>query len=236
MSPWSRPEPLIEPPPEHVRGLTVAAGLLASVAGYINAVTLAGTWHVATTHMSGTTTRFSVDLSDGAGNVTLLLDVGLVLAFVVGAAVTGAVVDSTQLRVGRRYGGLLVLEAAVVAIAWRLGLAGQVVHLGFIAFAAGLQNALATQLSRAIVRTTHVTGILTDIGIALGKWIAHRHVTRWRVALYLTLFGGFAAGAMGGASAWHAFGLDALLVPAAVTGIGGLAYSIHARRAALPRD
>ena len=34
--------------------------------------------------------------------------------------------------------------------------------------ACGLQNALATTYSGAIVRTTHVTGIFTDLGIMLG--------------------------------------------------------------------
>ena len=33
----------------------------------------------------------------------------------------------------------------------------------------GLQNALITKLSRAEIRTTHITGIVTDIGIELGK-------------------------------------------------------------------
>ncbi|WP_316568022.1 DUF1275 family protein [Myxococcus sp. MxC21-1] len=38
----------------------------------------------------------------------------------------------------------------------------------------GLQNALVTRVSGAVVRTTHITGILTDIGIQvvrLGSWL-----------------------------------------------------------------
>ena len=31
----------------------------------------------------------------------------------------------------------------------------------------GLQNALVTRVSGAVVRTTHMTGVLTDIGIEL---------------------------------------------------------------------
>jgi uncharacterized membrane protein YoaK (UPF0700 family) len=38
-----------------------------------------------------------------------------------------------------------------------------------LCFIMGLQNALITKLSKAVIRTTHVTGIITDIGIELGK-------------------------------------------------------------------
>ena len=38
----------------------------------------------------------------------------------------------------------------------------------FAAFACGLQNALTTSYSGAVVRTTHLSGIITDIGNVLG--------------------------------------------------------------------
>ncbi len=38
-----------------------------------------------------------------------------------------------------------------------------------LCFIMGLQNAVITKLSHAEIRTTHVTGVVTDIGIELGK-------------------------------------------------------------------
>lgn len=38
-----------------------------------------------------------------------------------------------------------------------------------LCFIMGLQNAMVTKLSSAEIRTTHMTGIVTDIGIELGK-------------------------------------------------------------------
>ncbi|MFO0746608.1 MAG: YoaK family protein [Myxococcota bacterium] len=213
-----------DPRPEYAKQLTAAAGVLAAVAGYVNAITIGGALHVATTHMSGTTTHFSVDLVQNADRSTLLLDLGLIVTFVLGASVSGMVLDSTQLRLGRRYGVLLVIESLLLSLAWLALRAGSPVHLVAIAMAAGLQNSMATQYSRAIVRTTHMTGILTDLGIALGKWIARRGVTSWRVILYLSIFGGFASGGIAGAAAYFALRENALLVPIGVTGIGGLVY------------
>lgn len=38
-----------------------------------------------------------------------------------------------------------------------------------LCFTMGLQNAIITKLSNAVIRTTHLTGMVTDIGIALGR-------------------------------------------------------------------
>ena len=35
----------------------------------------------------------------------------------------------------------------------------------------GLQNAVITKISGSVVRTTHLTGIITDLGIELGKLV-----------------------------------------------------------------
>jgi uncharacterized membrane protein YoaK (UPF0700 family) len=216
----------LEPRPPYYKQLTAAAMGLAAIAGFINALTVAGALHIGTTHMTGLTTRLSVDLVHDASNPTLALDLGLILAFVFGAAISGAILDSTQFRLGRRYGVLLMIEALILTVSWLGGQAQAAVALELLplAVAAGLQNSMATQYSRAIVRTTHVTGVLTDIGIALGKWIARRGVMRWRVILYLAIFAGFALGGIGGALGVTHLGRDALLFPIAITGVGGAIY------------
>jgi len=119
---------------------------------------------------------------------------------------------------------LLVLESALLTVAWIILASGSRYYLPLIGLAAGLQNALATQYSRATVRTTHMTGILTDLGIALGKWAARRGVTRWRVVLYLSILGGFIRGGATGAAMSLTLRDNALLIPIAVTGLGGAAY------------
>jgi len=37
-----------------------------------------------------------------------------------------------------------------------------------LCFIMGLQNAVITKISHAEIRTTHVTGLVTDVGIELG--------------------------------------------------------------------
>lgn len=214
-----------EPRPAHFYQTAIAASALAAVAGYVNALTVAGALHIGTTHMTGITTRLSVDLADARAD-HVALDLTLLFAFIIGAAISGAVLDSTRLQVGRRYGVLLMIESAFLSLSLTLQDTPILAQLAPLALAAGLQNAMATQYSRAVVRTTHMTGVLTDIGIAIGKAVARRGVTGWRLFLYLVLFFGFAAGGIFGALGYSRLGHDALLFPIAVTGLGGLVYFI----------
>jgi uncharacterized membrane protein YoaK (UPF0700 family) len=58
------------------------------------------------------------------------------------------------------------LFGGAIAIAANLFVPLTVVLLCFIM---GLQNAVITKISRAEIRTTHITGLVTDMGIELGK-------------------------------------------------------------------
>lgn len=46
--------------------------------------------------------------------------------------------------------------------------------LAMLAFVCGSQNAIFTHFSKSIIRTTHLTGITTDLGIGLAKFIINK--------------------------------------------------------------
>jgi uncharacterized membrane protein YoaK (UPF0700 family) len=101
-------------------------------------------------------------------------------------------------------------------------------HLGdyLLAMACGLQNAMATSYSGAIVRTTHVSGMVTDIGIAVGHYLRNQPVDWQRIRLYATLLTGFFAGSYFGAVSFGEIGYDTLFFPATFAGCTGLAYAL----------
>jgi uncharacterized membrane protein YoaK (UPF0700 family) len=78
-----------------------------------------------------------------------------------------------------------------------------------LCFIMGLQNAVITKVSHAEIRTTHVTGLLTDLGIELGKMfyfnrsafpqkvVANRRKLRIHALLVSSFFGGALVGAYG---------------------------------------
>ena len=82
---------------------------------------------------------------------------------------------SRRRRLHSQYAPALALEAGLLLLFGILGaqlmsVPGFFVPLTVVllCFIMGLQNAIITKLSNAEVRTTHITGMVTDIGIELG--------------------------------------------------------------------
>ena len=91
-----------------------------------------------------------------------------------------------------------------------------------LCFLMGLQNATITKISGARIRTTHVTGIVTDIGIELGKlcyWnirvteanAPHVRADRAKLRLLSSFLGCFFVGGVLGAVGFSHIGLIAFL-------------------------
>jgi uncharacterized membrane protein YoaK (UPF0700 family) len=151
------------------------AYFLVFVAGAVNA---GGFVAVAqyTSHMSGIVSSIADHLALGSLIVTLQSLVAL-LSFTAGAGITAVVVNfARRSHLASLYALPLALEAALLLLFGLMGnhvqhrqwlyVAPTVILLCFIM---GLQNALITKISRAEIRTTHLTGMVTDIGIELGK-------------------------------------------------------------------
>jgi uncharacterized membrane protein YoaK (UPF0700 family) len=190
------------------RWVEVGGFWLAAIAGAVNAIGLLGFRHEAVSHVTGTSSLLSLAVARGemADALHLLL---IVLAFLAGAIISGALTGNASLQLGRRYGAALVLEAALLALA-AMALAG---HL-LASAAGGLQNAMVSTYSGALVRTTHLTGLVTDIGTMLGARLRGQLLDRRRVLLYLILTSGFLSGGVAGAVTYARVGANALLLPA----------------------
>ncbi|MFM1850959.1 MAG: hypothetical protein RIS54_643 [Verrucomicrobiota bacterium] len=206
--------------------ILIGGFLLAGIAGCVNAMGFLGLHHQALSHMSGTATIISTDLA--RGELSLAAHAALVLAwFFLGCVLSAVIIRQSVLQAGRRYGVALMIEAVLLAGAALLLRQGANAGDYLAAVACGLQNALATTYSGAVIRTTHVTGILTDLGIAAGLGLRGEPVDLRRVTLHLILFAGFLAGGIVGGAAFLRFSYDALFGPAALTGLAGAAYALH---------
>ena len=155
--------------------------LLAFNAGAVNAGGFL-VLHMYTSHMTG----FASQLADGLvlGNMTLVLNaLGAVLAFISGAGTCAVLVNWGRAhRLHSVYALPLLLEAGLL---FPFGLAGAITltwptpfavptTVLLLSFIMGLQNAVGSKTSGGSVRTTHMTGNVTDLGMELGKWLYWR--------------------------------------------------------------
>lgn len=215
---------------------------LAWVAGYTNVITVI-TCGTVTSHVSGTASNLGHQVAEGSWSLAFF-SVFLLAAFAFGAMASGAFTE-----LGRRGGweSIYVLPIAVEALllaAFAVGLefldhggrqsGAQLYGLtGVASLAMGLQNATITRISSGIVRTTHITGVLTDLGLETTQFLlwardrnrdspplpprallrsAKEHPTARRLALLASIVGSFALG----------------------SGLGGLAHEFIERWAMFP--
>lgn len=222
----------------------VIAGWLASIAGAVNSsgFLLIG---IFTSHVTGNVGRLAEDAA--AGDPQIVLWSLLVLAYFAGAFVASVALESNV--VARRsaiyaallfgetllLGGFLLMVELAAPSKWEAEL---------LCFAMGMQNSLVTRLSGAVVRTTHLTGVVTDLGIEAARWF--RAWRGWlgdrtgirlvagdgapvtpssaRTGVLVTIFIAFILGSIAGAWLASRVGAYALLLPAS----GAFAAALYA--------
>ncbi|AMC35641.1 YoaK family protein [Janthinobacterium sp. B9-8] len=129
-----------------------------------------------TSHMTGILSG----LADNwvLGNSTLILAaMASILMFMAGAITSTLLINWARRRGSRSlYAEPLMLEALLLLCFGLLG--GQLdshssklisLTMLLLCFIMGLQNAIITKISKAVIRTTHLTGLITDISIELGR-------------------------------------------------------------------
>jgi uncharacterized membrane protein YoaK (UPF0700 family) len=170
--------------------------------------------------------------ASGAG---LALDYGAVLGcFVVGAMSASALLEGRHYQKRRPLFALpLLLVAAILAVLAVLGLVGvfgpfggsvdgasDFAFLCILAFAMGLQNAAVATSTGLLVRTTHMTGPATDLGVHLTTALYTEGDTRRAALRHAALRTGkivaFALGGAVGAALAQAHGYAAFFVPSFV--------------------
>lgn len=152
------------------------AGYLALVAGYVNSggFILIGSF---TSHVTGNVGRMSNDIALGDAPAALLAAF-MVLAFFAGAVISSIVLEWRASRgAPRAYAAALAFEGTLLLVFVFVAGLSRATHArvldaeaAILSAAMGAQNALVTRLSGAVVRTTHLTGVVTDLAIELATW------------------------------------------------------------------
>eukprot|EP00929_Paragymnodinium_shiwhaense_P106416 TRINITY_DN7178_c0_g1_i2.p1 TRINITY_DN7178_c0_g1~~TRINITY_DN7178_c0_g1_i2.p1 ORF type:complete len:551 (+),score=121.16 TRINITY_DN7178_c0_g1_i2:75-1727(+) len=234
--------------------------ILAGCAGFVNAAAFL-TGGAFVSHMTGTSTKLGMGLEgyymDDWDTTQAWQAVLLVVSFIVGSFICGLLVSRSEVHFGKSMYGIALMLNSLMLFAsmwiftsletpkhWPAFLTGKLLSVYLQACACGLQNGMCTAHFGAVVRTTHVTGLVTDCGLSLGR-IANVFLRRrckrrnlgmldWtevridatKLKVFTCLLTGFICGVFLGAYIQHQIGVACFAVPAAITGLGGLAYSI----------
>lgn len=187
--------------------------VLAFVAGATNAGGFLAVGQY-TSHMTGMVSAMADNIVLGHTSLVLAALAAL-LTFVAGAMATAIIVNWGMRRHLRSaYSLPLLLEAALLLVFGLLGASLGLqtallvpVTVLLLCFMMGLQNAVISKISHAEIRTTHVTGLVTDFGIELGKLVYYNRLagagtvraSRVRLRTQGLLIGLFFVGGVSGA-------------------------------------
>lgn len=200
---------------------------LAFVAGMINVVGLLGFEHQAITHLTGSTSLLAAALAARDGPAILHF-AAIIGSFIAGTVFSGFFIQDSTLQLGRRYGVALLIESVLLCVAVPLLNRQNLAGLYCAAGACGLQNAMVSTYSGAVVRTTHVSGMFTDLGIFLGHTLRGLAVDARRLRLCFLIISGFLGGGIAGALAFRYLGNQTLYIPASLTALTSLVYGGYA--------
>ena len=202
--------------------------MLCFAAGAVNGTTLLACQRFVT-HLTGSVTRLGMEVS----RIAIMLDFLLVVAaFVVGAMMAGLLINGRAHRGKRPLFSLpLWMTAAIVAcvgaaghVGWLGPFGGSVdeprdfLHLCALSFAMGVQNAAVATSTGQLVRTTHLTGPATDLGVHLAELLfasgQARQTAKRHAALRTGKIVAYALGASASVPLSATFGYLALVMPA----------------------
>lgn len=236
--PMSTPAPANS---HHARKVVVLAALLALAAGAVNASGFFG-FSTLVTNVTGhfASAAHSVVTADWIFALEAVL---WVFSFAIGAF------SSTALMLPARRKGLrfvyampMLVEALVLILcvvfaphAAAAGGASANAMTTALLFAMGLQNATITFVYGTVVRTTHLTGTLTDIGINASRYLfdatdEERVELGQKLRLHGTIAAAFTLGALFGGLLFESFEFRALLLPIGLVFVAVVFDLHHLRR------
>jgi len=171
--------------------------LLAFGAGFADAYLFLSTG-ASVSHLTGDMMRLSTNLPmlSPAMSEGLRLVGSTAIGFLLGAMLAGFWMNSLQLDLSRPYGRAMMGIGTLFLLAFWLQQDWPVTAIGLAALGCGLQNGLATRYRGVALRTTHLTGLITDFGLTLGMRMRGVKIPPWKIVVPLVVVIAFFLGGM----------------------------------------
>jgi len=196
--------------------IQIAAFMLAINAGMINVLGLFSLLHQSVSHMTGNVSLLAEAFVQLDADQLLFLFL-VVLCYIIGSSYSGFILGNNNFQLSHRYGAPLCLVTIFIIMCWFFLPYYPRYALLWASAAMGVQNAMVSHYKGAIIRTTHLSGVLTDLGLALGYKLKGLVVDGRRVILHLLIFIGFLLGGVIAALTYPSLQLQAFLIPAGLS-------------------
>lgn len=195
--------------------------LLSAIAGFMNAASII-LFSATSSHHTGNLTHSMIVLLEG--DFTKFMHLLLILlAFFFGSLLSGCLFPERVFKLTRRYGYIQLVSAFMIAVG-SLFITNPLGYTLITTFILGLQNGMFVFYKGMIVRTTHMSGNLTDAGLAIGRSLAGRPSELWKARFQLLNIVFFVLGALLGATLKLRTDMNMWLVASGLYLMSGMLY------------
>lgn len=198
------------------------ASILSFVAGIVN-ITSVLAIKTLTTNVTGHFAYFAEELVN-SNYKTAFVFLIFIFSFLLGAFISNLLIEVvSRIKPSISHVVPMVIEIIIVSIVGIFGSSsimssfnGQMIACSLL-FAMGIQNSLVTKVSKSVVRTTHLTGLFTDLGIELSQLFFYRQPAEFKklsrsIYLRLIIIAFFFMGCIAGGFIFKSYELKTLLL------------------------
>ncbi len=211
--------------------ILIGGCLMAFMAAITNVAFLLQTG-TSVSHLTGDIARLATDLARSRNEIGGdLHKVGsAAVGFLCGAVLSGYFIHHPTLEISRPYGRTITFIGILLLAAHSLLTSCDWLAIGLAALACGIQNSIASRFRGLILRTTHLTGLFTDLGISIGMRLKGHDIPYWKIVVPASIAICFFSGALVGTYAAVFLNVRLLLVTGLSYVFGGILWSILKRR------
>lgn len=212
---------------KNFRVILIIGLILTFNAGFINAITLASFYHQAVGYMTGNLVYLTFHLDAGSYHIAMATFV-LILSFLIGAIIDGVILNQQPFLLNKNYFFVLVIQSALLALAilFFSNADSELTYFGIClaSTVCGMQNSMTTAYSGSVIRTTHMTGVLTDLGVHIGRYLRGQKHNVWLIQFFTMTLIIFIAGSFAGALLYFHYLINALWLSVLITLCLGVGY------------
>jgi len=212
---------------KHFKWVVLGGSLLSYNAGFINGVTYGGTFGMPTAHVTGYATKLAIEIVDDRAEFIFRF-ASLWFTFMFGSFLSALLIPFESFKITRCYARTLTCIGSCILIAFFLGLyfPEEIYYLYFCSLGCGMQNAMTTKYSGNVIRTTHLSGTTTDIGIIIAHMVRGRYKEFWKLELYMPMVFSYVVGSICGYMLFIEIGFYSLLVSVGITTLVGIKHAL----------
>lgn len=168
--------------------------LLSFIGGYVDVYGLI-TVAFPLTHFTGSIAKISMEGPNISVNKEVL-QLGVALFFfILGNILAGLFIGERNFSLRKRYGMIFISLGVAIAVLYHIA-QGDRSFAYLLSIAIGMQNGLFITYKGILVRTSHLTGAVSDLGVYIGYLLRGKKVDTWKIFYYMAsmfsfFFGGY---------------------------------------------